>query len=461
MILYLRFIVLFSCILYVGLWQTPAAFSQGCILDEQAYAQVPLKPLMRSGNLPSYASLRAYAPIPKDQGAYGNCVGWTTAYAGRTIMLAYQQNWRDPVLTTQNALSPFFVYEQAKSRVDIDCKEGTLLVHALEELKNVGVVKFSDFAESCGKPITAQDRANAGKFRIQNYHRLFDSRAANASKIAAIKEVLANHKPVLVGLTAIFPSFRNAKGVAVWNPIQGENPNKGSGHAVAIVGYDDHKYGGAFQLMNSWGTTWGEQGFIWVRYQDMATLCFEAYEMTIEKPNLYTMSGNIRFILSAGYDMKAVYKEGYYEMREPYHSGTLFRLQVSNHRPAYVYVIGADAVNKAYKIFPQDAHTTPFLGQDNSTVALPSAEHYVKMDKTIGTDYFCILYSSEPIPIEEVISQMKRFSGTFKERLELALKGRLAPMQSIDYLRNGEIGFYSESDKNTIVPIIVAIKHVD
>jgi hypothetical protein len=83
------------------------------------------------------------------------------------------------------------------------------------------------------------------------------------------------------------------------------------------------------------------------------------------------------------------------------------------------------------------------------------------MDKTIGTDYFCILYSSEPIPIEEVISQMKRFSGTFKERLELALKGRLAPMQSIDYLRNGEIGFYSESDKNTIVPIIVAIKHVD
>lgn len=44
------------------------------------------------------------------------------------------------------------------------------------------------------------------------------------------------------------------------------------GHAYAVLGYDDAKYGGAFRIPNSWGTRWGQRGYCWVSYDDMAEL---------------------------------------------------------------------------------------------------------------------------------------------------------------------------------------------
>ena len=44
--------------------------------------------------LPSAVSLKQYCPTPGDQGNYGTCVGWTTAYAARTILEARQLDLR-------------------------------------------------------------------------------------------------------------------------------------------------------------------------------------------------------------------------------------------------------------------------------------------------------------------------------------------------------------------------------
>jgi cathepsin L len=35
-------------------------------------------------------------------------------------------------------------------------------------------------------------------------------------------------------------------------------------HAVILCGWDDAK--GAWLLKNSWGTGWGENGFMWIKY---------------------------------------------------------------------------------------------------------------------------------------------------------------------------------------------------
>jgi len=38
-------------------------------------------------------------------------------------------------------------------------------------------------------------------------------------------------------------------------------------HAIQLVGWDDSKCtGGAWLLKNSWGTGWGEAGFMWIQY---------------------------------------------------------------------------------------------------------------------------------------------------------------------------------------------------
>ena len=39
---------------------------------------------------------------------------------------------------------------------------------------------------------------------------------------------------------------------------------------MCVIGYDDYFEGGAFQVMNSWGKEWGEDGLFWMRYNDFA-----------------------------------------------------------------------------------------------------------------------------------------------------------------------------------------------
>ena len=49
------------------------------------------------------------------------------------------------------------------------------------------------------------------------------------------------------------------------------------GHAMCVIGYDDRKFGGAFQIMNSGTPQWGKDGVAWVRYGDFKNYVKEAY----------------------------------------------------------------------------------------------------------------------------------------------------------------------------------------
>ena len=44
---------------------------------------------------------------------------------------------------------------------------------------------------------------------------------------------------------------------------------KDEGHGMCIVGFDDTKFGGAFEIVNSWGDDWANGGYIWIRYDDL------------------------------------------------------------------------------------------------------------------------------------------------------------------------------------------------
>jgi C1A family cysteine protease len=50
---------------------------------------------------------------------------------------------------------------------------------------------------------------------------------------------------------------------------QGKLPLENQGpHAICIIGYDNNRYGGAFEIVNSWGSEWGNDGYLWIKYSD-------------------------------------------------------------------------------------------------------------------------------------------------------------------------------------------------
>ena len=77
-----------------------------------------------------------------------------------------------------------------------------------------------------------------------------------------IKLRLANNEPVVVSIITC-PDIR----VSNQNPVYDvgcDKPANAVGHAVVIVGYDDSRR--AFKFINSWGETWGFDGFGWISY---------------------------------------------------------------------------------------------------------------------------------------------------------------------------------------------------
>ncbi len=76
----------------------------------------------------------------------------------------------------------------------------------------------------------------------------------------AIKTAIYNHGAVAVAVyvTSSFQAYTggvyNSCAWFVWSV----------NHAVQLVGWDDSK--GAWLMKNSWGTGWGENGFMWIKY---------------------------------------------------------------------------------------------------------------------------------------------------------------------------------------------------
>ncbi len=444
---------------------TAQEFQKGCVLDQTLYQKVPLAPSLVRGSyeLKPKISLRKYAPIPQNQGAYGTCVGWTISYAARTIMMAHQKGWDNPTLINENAFSPYFIYEQAKSIDDIYCQEGTSLYNALEIIKGIGTVGFYEFAGQCGQMITPQLEQKAAKYKVKEYRRLFDS--DEPDKLLRVKKSISEARPVVIGIQCCAVSFLNAKGIDYWKLQPGDNPNPEGGHALTVIGYDDNKEGGAVELMNSWGTAWGDNGFIWMSYDEFEQYCFEAYEMEIESIEKETLTGKLQFSLTSDQDMKAHYKENgatrYYEMQKSYHSGTQFRLYIENASPAYVYAFGTDLSTNTYKVFPNSENVSPLLSYSKNKVAIPNEHQYMQLDHNIGTDYFCVLYSKNEIDLDKILIEFASTNGTILEKLTQALKEHQSKSSQIRYFQGGEIGFSGTLQEDDIVPLIVAIPHIE
>jgi len=437
----------------------------GCILDATLYEKVSLvMPLLRGEyeNLPKAHSMRKYAPTPQNQGSYGNCVGWATAYAARTIQMAHEQHWKQEELITANALSPFFVYESAKPSSDIYCQEGTSLYSGLEILKQLGGVKLYEYASLCGQTIPKTLEKKADQYKIKDYRRLFE--AGVKEKTQVVKKSIAENRPVVIGIQCCTESFQNAKDIKYWKLQETDNPKPTGGHALTVIGYDDNFEGGggAFELMNSWGNKWGDGGFIWMSYKDFDKYCFEAYEMTLPQSEINQLAGTIRFELSAGQAMPFYLKNGVYESKDSYRSGTMFRINISNQEQMYVYAIGSDLKNQDYKIFPANANISALIDYKDAKIVLPSENNYIQMDNQTGMDYICLLYSVEKLEMEHILHVLKNETGTLPERVQKIFGERLFNTQDIDRSQyKHEISFKASSKTRSIVPIVVALQHID
>jgi hypothetical protein len=445
-----------------------AQYATGCLVDSVRYMNVPMSaPLMRGDyKVPTVASLKEYCPIPGDQGNFGTCTAWSAAYASRTILYAKRKNISGKEALNNLAFSPSYVYNQI--RITGDCFYGAYISDALYLLKTQGCLSYKEFGYECDREVKGSEKSKASKFVIQDYKRLFMYGANNnigSSIVRVVKKSLAEGKPVVVSMRC-FASFEKAKGI--WNPPTSNDANKGY-HAMTVVGYDDTKFGGAVEIMNSWGSAWGNEGFIWMKYSDFEKNCVEAYELgdfpPDPKDNIIPsemlFAGEVSFKKSDGQVMAAALKNGIYKMKQNYYSGTSFQFFISHQEPVYMYAVGSDLSNKFSVLFPYDKFISPLLSYKRGTIAFPSEDHYLQLDQTKGSDFVCVFYSKKPLNIEALVKKMESGTGSIKNRVYQAINSEALVPTEVQY-KSEKISFNlktAKTDKTIVVPLIIEIEH--
>ncbi len=267
--------------------QAQEEFGTGLLPDDGTYETLPMQaPLVTRGILPSSYSLLKFCPEVKSQGGYSTCTGWATAYAARTILEAVKQEWTDRELITREAFSPLFVYAQIKNPAAVNCNIGTSITDALYLMKEKGVSKYSQLDVQCADNVSNDLMGPAKRYKIDGFKILLRSADDTATKLSNVKRAISENKPVVIGMYKLPPTFQTSlmNGKEDWD---GDDKtyaaNRLLGHAMCVIGYDDNRKGGSFQIMNSW-INWGNKGIGWVKYNDFLKYTQQAYELILMKP---------------------------------------------------------------------------------------------------------------------------------------------------------------------------------
>jgi len=445
-------------------------YSTGAILDPVRYEQTDAKPVLLSRNydsLPRSVSLKQYSPIPENQGRYSTCVGWSTAFAARTISESIALDRTNRTETANNVFSPNFVYIGHYLRMGITPTghEGAYIPYVLDYMRDEGAVKRLAFERTTDFPLIMLSAfANNRRYPISGYVRLFSNPGVPGTideRVPPVKMSLYNGRPVIIGMNT--PVSFHTRGTAVWRPYESPNRSHG-GHAMCVVGYDDDMYGGAFEIQNSWGTNWGNEGYIWIRYGDFAAFVDEAYEV-IE--NLALFREATRYAASIQIEvynnragMPVTYdSQGFYKTNTSYPSGTDFRFLMTNRHPAYVYAFAGDSgTTNTTRIFPLRG-VSPVLDYTDSTVAWPGENDWIRLDDTTGTDYLVVLYSKEALDIEAIERRFAGERGAFPERVARAVGTNFIPYRDVQY-NSTTIEFTAESyNPKSVFALLLAIDH--
>jgi len=438
-------------------------FSMGCDIDQEKYDKTLVYPALAASSskysIPSKASLRKFAPERRNQGQQGSCVGWASAYAARTILESVATG-SNPNSTTY---SPSFLYNQIGLR---GC-QGAYTGEALEHMKRKGLLHFSKFPydpNSCTKQPSSSQLQEAMRHRIRGYNRLTQSGRNYDVDLEAVKQNIAQGAPVIIAMKVPY-SFQDMIGKKVWKPTRSEarRVNSHGGHAMCLVGFDDNKQ--MFEIMNSWGSDWGDRGFVWVAYDDFKTFCREAYGV-FPHGKAKTASAT-EFAIDCGLMLSKSQRNvpirrvrgNLFETTSPMTKNTGFKLEITNSLECYAYVFSKEADadgGAALTVFPPSPKYSTFLGIIGTRLFPRTQEFYP--DDRGDKDYMAIVFSKKELNPEEIRQGIDNANrGNFYDNVMAAVGSRA--FKQLNYKNKSNLVSFEQkaNSRQDVAVVVIAV----
>jgi len=196
--------------------------------------------------LPSSVDWRnknAVTPV-KDQGQCGSC--WSFSATG-SIEGAWALNYSLVSLSEQNLM------DCSRSYGNLGCNGGLMDSAFKYVIANKGIDTEASYPYKATTSYNCQYTvANKGA-SIKSY------KDVTSGSESALQNSVAYHGPVSVAIDASNPSFQLYKSGVYYEP---KCSSTSLDHGVLAVGYGTGTGGDYWIVKNSWGTSWGQQGYI-------------------------------------------------------------------------------------------------------------------------------------------------------------------------------------------------------
>jgi hypothetical protein len=234
----------------------------------------------RVEDLPSSADLSSEMPPVGDQGTQCSCVGWAVGYYHKTHQEWIEHQW--DITQTAHQFSPAFIYNLINGGIN----DVALGVDAFRVLRQHGCATLDkcpyDPSDHTTWP-TEEAFESAIPYRAEKV----DGLVTNTNDgMDVLKALLAWGFDGINGRTAVISvkvhdKFRNIGNYNnVFCSVDKDATPPDEEHALCVVGYDNNlehrdsqsgppKTKGAFKVVNSWDTTWGDGGYGWISYDAM------------------------------------------------------------------------------------------------------------------------------------------------------------------------------------------------
>ncbi len=435
-------------------------FSMGASLSEERFDQAqvfePLAYGFGENRLPERVTLEKYAPQRLHQGNQGSCVGWASAYAARTILQA-RASGNSP---NQLSFSPAYLYNQIR----LSGCEGAYMLDAMKAMSQNGAMPFQQFGyddSDCSRVPNSQEIERGRQYRIKGYNRLTVGAEDYKPDILAIKQNLAQGAPVVIGMMVGGSFMSGMLGREVWRPTQSDYSMRGfGGHAMCVIGYDDNKEGGSFQLMNSWSEDWGNQGLAWIRYADFERFTKEAYGLypmgNTDQQNANKMQVKFGLLDQASQSLIALTQkdELTFKTVKPLKKGDKFKVAITNSIECYTYVFGQETDGTSYVLFPYTDKHSPYCGIVGTRV-FPK-DYSMTLDQVGNKDFIAILVSKKELDYKSLnqaitASRQQGYSNKLKE----ALSNRR--ITNVKFKTGSAVEFDATTDGKEAVAMVIEI----
>lgn len=221
--------------------------------------------------LPGKTDLREWCSMVENQGQIGSC----TAQAGAALVEYFERR----AFGRYVDVSRLFLYKVTRNLLHWEGDRGAYLRATMGAMTLFGAPPESywPYVESqFDEEPTPFCYAFAANYQAISYYRLDTQDLDKQELLERIKANLAGGLPSMFGFTVYGSISQASSGGDIPFPTPGEEIL--GGHAVVAVGYDDGRTirnqlsgevetTGALLIRNSWGSSWGDQGYGWLPYE--------------------------------------------------------------------------------------------------------------------------------------------------------------------------------------------------